>query len=105
MHRALVLAWSFVLATPFEVAAQQSAPEFKTFKIVVGFSTGGAYETSARVCPPHEPAHPEQPRIAREALVSQWPAPCWSFARPLAAGGTLCGSRRHAYRRDSLRRL
>jgi tripartite-type tricarboxylate transporter receptor subunit TctC len=47
-----------------EAAAQQLAPEFKTFKIVVGFSTGGGYDTYARVLARHMSRYiPGQPNI------------------------------------------
>jgi tripartite-type tricarboxylate transporter receptor subunit TctC len=66
MHRAsgLVLALSVAATALSEAAAQQQAPEFKTFKIVVGFSTGGGYDAYARVVARHMSRHiPGQPNI------------------------------------------
>jgi len=56
MHIACVTAAAVALAVTSDASAQ-TASEFKTLKIVVGFSTGGGYDTYARVLARHMGRH------------------------------------------------
>src|SRR5229473_2064220 len=64
MHKAygIVLAAAALVMT--SGAAAQTTPEFKTLKIVVGFSAGGGYDIYARVLARHMGRHlPGTPSI------------------------------------------
>jgi tripartite-type tricarboxylate transporter receptor subunit TctC len=57
MHMACGLVTAVVALAVTSGASAQTASEFKTLKIVVGFSTGGGYDTYARVLARHMGRH------------------------------------------------